>query len=55
MQFFHNWPPQSYLHSDAPASDGEKEEKEEEKKTKNCSQNSAMRGMLNLCTNLVQI
>ena len=32
MRFFHNWPPQSYLHSDAPASDGEKEEKEEEKK-----------------------
>ena len=31
MQFFHNWPPQSYLHSDVPASDGEKEEKEEKK------------------------
>ena len=31
MQFFHNWPPQSYLHSDAPASDGEKEKKQRKK------------------------
>ena len=34
MQFFHNRPPQSYLHSDAPASDGEKKERRKRRRKK---------------------
>ena len=42
------------LHNQFHSNKGVERKRGKEKK-KNCSQNSAMRGMLNLCTNLVQI